>query len=63
MALATADYFKLEKSFIKEADGSTFSQKAKRPAKTGFNIEKAKSVLGYQPHSFEEGIAILASQI
>ncbi|UBM60132.1 SDR family oxidoreductase [Marinilongibacter aquaticus] len=63
MANQTADYFDLDKSFIHEATAATFSQPAKRPPKTGFDISKAKTVLGYQPHSFSEGIAILAEQL
>ncbi|MFK7900756.1 MAG: NAD(P)-dependent oxidoreductase [Cyclobacteriaceae bacterium] len=63
MAIKTADYFKLDKSFITETDGSKFQQKAKRPPKTGFIIEKAKKELGYQPTSFEEGIAVLDKQL
>jgi dTDP-4-dehydrorhamnose reductase len=63
MAIMTADYFGLNKSLIHEVDGSTFRQTAKRPAKTGFDISKASEVLGYNPVSFQEGIAILASQI
>ncbi|MEQ8417974.1 MAG: SDR family oxidoreductase [Imperialibacter sp.] len=63
MAIATADYFGLDKSLINETDGSKFSQPAKRPPKTGFVLDKAKEVLGYSPHSFEEGIAVLAEQL
>ncbi len=59
MAIKTAEYFKLDKSLIKQADSSTFTQKAKRPARTGFVLDKAIKVLGYQPHSFEEGIGVL----
>jgi dTDP-4-dehydrorhamnose reductase len=63
IAIATADYFKLDKSLIKATDSSKFTQPAKRPPKTGFIIDKAKRDLGYEPHSFLEGIAILAGQI
>ncbi len=63
MAIQTADYFKLDKSFITKTDGSKFKQTAKRPPKTGFILDKAIKNLGYNPHSFEEGIAILAQQI
>ena len=63
MAIKTANYFNLDKSFIAEADSTTFSQIAKRPAKTGFVIDKAVATLGYQPHSFDEGIAILDRQL
>lgn len=63
MAIKTADFFKLDKSLINKTDSTRFKQAAERPARTGFLIEKAISQLGYQPHSFEEGIALLAEQI
>ena len=63
MALATADFFGLDKSLIQRADSSTFTQPAKRPPKTGFIIDKARKILGYEPHSFQEGLAILQKQI
>lgn len=63
MALKTASYFNLDTSTMERADGSTFTQTAKRPPKTGLLIEKARTVLGYEPHSFDEGIAIVAEQI
>lgn len=63
MAIQTADFFGLDKSLIAQADGSTFKQIARRPPRTGFDITKAQTVLGYNPRSFSEGIAILAEQI
>jgi dTDP-4-dehydrorhamnose reductase len=63
MAIQTAEYFDLDNKLIKETDGSKFQQKAKRPAKTGFIIDKAVNELGYQPKSFLEGIEMLAGQI
>lgn len=63
MAMMTADYFGLDKGLIAEADSSNFTQPAKRPARTGFVLDKSKEILGYNPHSFKEGIAILASQL
>lgn len=63
MAIATADFFKLDKKYIEEADGSSFSQPAKRPPKTGFILDKARRELGYEPVSFAEGLAILKSQL
>jgi dTDP-4-dehydrorhamnose reductase len=63
MAIKTADFFSLDKSLISPVDSSNFTQPAKRPAKTGFILDKAITVLGYNPVSFEEGIAILAEQI
>lgn len=63
MAYKTADFFKLDKSFITQADSTTFTQPAKRPPKTGFVIDKAITELGFAPKSFDEGISLLASQL
>ncbi len=63
MATMTADFFNLNKSLITEVDGSVFQQEAKRPAKTGFILDKAIYNLGYKPKSFIEGIEFLAKQI
>lgn len=63
MAIQTADYFSLDKSLITEATAATFTQTARRPPRTGFIIDKARTQLGYNPRSFSEGIAILAGQI
>lgn len=62
MAIKTAQFFNLSTSSMQKADSSTFTQPAKRPPKTGLLIEKARTVLGYEPHSFDEGIAIIAQQ-
>ncbi|MCC9137281.1 SDR family oxidoreductase [Pontibacter silvestris] len=62
MALIVADFFALDKSLIDKADASTFSQTAKRPPRTGFDITKAETVLGYKPHTFLEGIQMVAEQ-
>lgn len=63
MAIKTAEFFQLDKSLITPVDSSNFTQPAKRPARTGFVLDKAVSVLGYNPVSFEKGIEILAGQI
>ncbi|MDN5205200.1 SDR family oxidoreductase [Fulvivirgaceae bacterium BMA10] len=63
MALKTAEYFDLDISSMSKANASNFTQPARRPPKTGFIIEKAKKVLGYKPHTFTEGIAILGEQL
>jgi dTDP-4-dehydrorhamnose reductase len=63
MAIKTADFFHLDKSLISQANADNFTQPAKRPAKTGFVLDKAINILGYNPVSFEEGIAIVAEQV
>ncbi len=56
MAIATAEFLNLNTSLIKEVTAQTFTQPALRPAKTGFDINKAKRDLGFMPVSFEEGL-------
>lgn len=58
-----ADYFKLDKSVINRVSSETLNQPAKRPPITGFDLTKSNQILGYNPHSFEEGIALLMTQI
>ena len=56
MAIKTAEHLKLDSSILKKVTAASFSQPAKRPLKTGFNIEKARNELRYEPISFEEGL-------
>jgi dTDP-4-dehydrorhamnose reductase len=63
LANVVADYYKLDKSLIKPSKSADIKQPAKRPPITGFIIDKAKKDLGYNPHSFTEGIKILEEQI
>jgi dTDP-4-dehydrorhamnose reductase len=63
IAIQTADFFQLDKSLIHQTDSTQFKQTAKRPPKTGFIIKKAKIQLGYEPHSFKEGLEALAAQM
>ncbi len=58
-----ADFFKLDKTLINPISSSSLNQPARRPPKTGFILDKAMKDLGYNPHSFEEGLAIVAQQI
>jgi dTDP-4-dehydrorhamnose reductase len=59
----TAHFFKLDARLIEKVNAKTFVQPAKRPAKTGFVIDKAVQELGYQPHSFAEGLEIVAREM
>jgi dTDP-4-dehydrorhamnose reductase len=63
MAIKTADYFRLDKNLIVKTDSTKFTQPAVRPMRTGFVIDKAVKKLDYKPHSFEEGIELLAKQL
>lgn len=63
MAIQTAEYFRLDTSKIVKTDSSQFTQRARRPLKTGFIIDKARKELGYEPHTFMEGLAIMSLQL
>jgi dTDP-4-dehydrorhamnose reductase len=63
MAIKTANYYGLNEKLIQKADSSTFQQAAKRPMRTGFILDKAHRELGYQPRSFDQGIALMAEQV
>jgi dTDP-4-dehydrorhamnose reductase len=58
-----ADFWKLDKSVVTPTKSTTLNQAARRPPYTGFVIDKAKRELGYNPHKFEEGLAILDKQL
>jgi dTDP-4-dehydrorhamnose reductase len=58
-----AQFFKLEATGVERSSSSTLNQAAQRPPITGFIIDKAQKELGYAPHSFEEGLALVQSQL
>ena len=58
-----ADSWSLDKSLITPSKSDNLNQAAKRPPRTGFDINKARKELGYNPHSFEDGLKILAAQL
>jgi len=58
-----ADYWKLDKSVINEISAEALNQTAKRPVRTGFILDKTIHDLGYRPHSFDEGLAIVDQQL
>lgn len=57
-----AKFFGFSTDAINRTDSSTLNQPAKRPPITGLDISKAIRVLGYDPHSFEEGLAAMKLQ-
>jgi dTDP-4-dehydrorhamnose reductase len=58
-----ATYWKLDKSLLNISTSEGIKQPAKRPPITGFILDKAVRDLGYTPHSFEEGLALLDKQL
>jgi len=52
-----AKFWNLDESLINPISSTTLNQAAKRPATTGFILDKARTDLNYEPHTFEEGLA------
>ncbi len=58
-----ADCWHLDKSLVTPSKSDNLNQAAKRPPYTGFVIDKAKRELGYNPHSFAEGLELLKGML
>jgi len=56
IGMKIADHFSLDKSLINKMKTSSLNQKAKRPPKTGFVIEKAIRDLDYKPTKFDDAL-------
>ncbi len=56
IAVDTARFLGYDASQIIPVKADEFDQPAQRPAKTGFDISKAKKELGFQPIPFSEGL-------
>ncbi|GAB3639250.1 dTDP-4-dehydrorhamnose reductase [Hymenobacter arcticus] len=63
MAQQVAAAFGLDVALLTRVDSQVFVQPARRPPRTGFRIDKAERELGYQPHSFAEGLALVKHQL
>jgi dTDP-4-dehydrorhamnose reductase len=56
IACAVADYFSLDKSKIISITAASFKEPARRPPVTGFDCNKAKKELSYEPIAFKLGM-------
>ena len=56
MAVAVAEFLQLDISLISKVEEKDLQQPARRPIKTGFDISKAKTELGFKPVKFKEGL-------
>jgi dTDP-4-dehydrorhamnose reductase len=54
-----AAYYQLSMLQVSKLSSSKLKQPAKRPPHTGFILDKAREVLGYQPHTLEQTFALL----
>jgi len=58
-----AGHFGLDAGKVEPIKTASLGQPAARPPRTGFVLDKAIHELGYAPHSFEDGLVILAEQL
>jgi len=63
MALQIADSFGLDASLITPVSSTALNELAKRPANTGFVLEKAQAELNYSPQTFAAGLAFIKNQL
>lgn len=56
-------FFGLDTTVVSAVKSETLGQPARRPPRTGFVLDKARRELGYAPHGFEAGLAVLRSQL
>lgn len=58
-----AGFYGLDQTLIRPVTSAELNQPALRPSKTGFILDKARHDLGYEPHSFLEGLKIVTQQL
>lgn len=63
VALEIAEVFNLDKRLIKKIKTEQLNQRAKRPPRTGFNLEKSKKFLGLPSYSFKERLQYFKNQL
>ena len=54
-----ADHLGCDRHLIQPISSKTLDQAAKRPPRTGFDLSKARNVLGYNPKTLEETLDLL----
>ena len=63
IARTTASVFGLNEKLISPIESSLLNEKGKRPPRTGFILDKARSKLTYTPYSLHEGLEVLKTQL
>ena len=58
-----AEYYNYSTENLTRISTATLNQKAGRPPKTGFILDKSIKELGYNPHSFQECLTIIDDQL
>ena len=63
IVLRVAKFYNLNTGLIKKISTKDLNQRAVRPYKTGFVLNKAKELLNYSPHSIEESLIEITKQL
>jgi dTDP-4-dehydrorhamnose reductase len=59
IVLRVAKHFNYSTASLSKVSSTELSQPAKRPPKTGFDLEKARTILGYNPKTLEETLDLI----
>ncbi len=59
LVIRIGKFYGFDTSIVQPVSSQTLNQKAKRPPRTGFVLNRAKSILGYNPKSLEESLELL----
>ena len=59
IGIRVARFLGVSETLVKAIDSNTLNQPAPRPPHTGFNLNKAKTELGYAPHTIEQTLEFL----
>jgi dTDP-4-dehydrorhamnose reductase len=62
-AYQVADFWGLNKGLISPISSYSLSQLGKRPARTGFKLDKINKETGYLPSSIQEGLGVVKQQL
>lgn len=63
IAVRIADFYKLDKRLITQVTSMELNEKARRPYKTGFILDKARCDLNYFPTFFDESLKLFDKQL
>ena len=63
IVLRIAKHYGYSTDNLNKISTATLKQKAGRPPRTGFILNKSRNELGYNPHSFEECLTIIDQQL
>jgi dTDP-4-dehydrorhamnose reductase len=58
MATAVASFLNLDAALIENVTSDSFAEPVQRAKRSGLKIDKARLILGYEPVSFAEGVAL-----